>query len=49
MKVGLEVRKKKRGKLNKKQLELQKKLPGGKKKKGKRKRMRNSGNRKLKD
>ena len=40
-KVGLKVRRKKRGKLNKKQLEVQKKLPGVKKKKGKGKWTRN--------
>jgi len=43
------VRKKKRRKLNKKQLRVQRKLPRGNKKKGKRKRMRNLGNMKLKD
>ena len=48
-KAGSKVRRNKREKLNKRQLERQKKLPGLKKKKGKGKWMRNLGIRKHKD
>ena len=47
--LGSEVRRKKRGRMNKKKLEVQKKLPRVKKKKGKGKWMRNSGSRKQRD
>ena len=49
LKAGLKLRRKTREKMNKKQLEVQKKMSGMKKKKGKGKWMRNLGSRKQKD